>query len=1433
MLSFLFGNLMLRRMLWLLLLVGVHTSHAATPNVQISSAEFRQNALQIKGRLRNPAGLSVEVFDLDGHSLGLAPIKAKKYSFTLDRAKMTSVPCGIVAEAGGIQVMKPVKRAPEPCKGLTIKKAQWLKKKKRLNVAGHGKAVGTTTLELYDLDGNLLASEKPVKPGKFAFNLESAQLKTGIPCSIKVTNGTATSAALVSKAPAGCTVLPIKTRCAITEPANNSQLPYNQPIVFKANAQAKDSKAKPIKYEWDFAGGVMGHPAGTLNDSGENQTQASFIRNNSTYRVRFAATDAKGERCEAAIEVSVGTPPTGLPPKVPEQPAPKVAGELDGTAGDLVVLPFEDWTMQTYTDSKLAGNSLIPMRPPLSTINTEVYRKARLPELLGPGKAELFYSAASNSTDPVGGNSITSTSQNLPVGSLLAEAKLPKSDLFETWVSTLAPPEIPRESLPVNGSYIKFAGAFLSSNPQDLGSGGVVPDEGYQLRNPEKEDTFAPTPARAMPGIANPYTVNDPQPFDMFSAKENRFKARALPLSDIDDQGRINPFPLFRVEARVSDGSAALAATDTVLSATRDLHCRECHGKGGVGAKSSNHWSPEVRNYYHSDLQHLNEHDQPRWFEAVADNLFEREFAAQLNILSLHDYYDGIHFLGENDHDYRDAWGNGCVICHRWPSLDGSPTPYPEVNTSSATMMPNGMQGSEAREGGRGEVGYGAPGTVVGPFENAAIIHSFHGRLIYNAAKDDIQRWPSGRFRRWVDALDGGPNPNPLFPVKDAKGNLLPMEENCLKCHGGQREQAYRDRHFTAGLTCYQCHGDMMAMGRLYPKTMLNPDGLSYRVSWFEQPDCGSCHTGNANRGADKSSGFFSAGVMNAAFDENDPAATSRRPNLKDPDQIRFAVPLATVQDSGFTSSLTPAPKIITPLFRLGKDAHGNVSCAACHGGAHATWPNRDPNANDNVTAMQLQGHTGSVLECNVCHTAEAFLKKDDLDGGVYMGVPAGVLGGPHNLHPINDPNWWKEATDQPNGKAGWHDDYAMMPGTLNEDQCAACHGNDHKGTRLSKTPIAREFVDENGKKVKVKAGAIIGCDLCHSIEKSCQKSPNPGCGSSEGKAPAVNRPPVFTSMPVTEVVKDQIYLYTATASDPDGDPVTLSLTQNPTPADGQQAETVGVLTFEPSTGKLTGNWATLPEGFQYGQWSYRLTANDGRGGIVNQAVTVKATCPSGLLLSLNSSLPECVVIHITSQPTVGGIDAGQIFTYSVKAEHGASLPLTYTLAEGAPEGMVIDANGVLTWKASATVEVLNAEIIVTDGQGNEARQPIYLLVCSGSQHWDTNEGFCKGPITITSPAPNDGSYIGLSVGNSFSHQVTATHEQGLPIIYGLTGGAATMTINSETGTIQWLADDASVGEHQLYLTASDGQGGLTKQPFYLIVCAPPAQWNADNSACE
>ena len=79
-------------------------------------------------------------------------------------------------------------------------------------------------------------------------------------------------------------------------------------------------------------------------------------------------------------------------------------------------------------------------------------------------------------------------------------------------------------------------------------------------------------------------------------------------------------------------------------------------------------------------------------------------------------------------------------------------------------------------------------------------------------------------------------------------------------------------------------------------------------------------------------------------------------------------------------------------------------------------------------------------------------------------------------MHLVNDRRFWKEghkdAAKQQNGRPGG--------GT-----CGACHGSDHLGTVLSRTPVIRSWDVEDDIQPTVLAGEPVACNHCHSLNKS------------------------------------------------------------------------------------------------------------------------------------------------------------------------------------------------------------------------------------------------------------------------------------------------------------------------------------------------------------
>ncbi|MFZ2727451.1 MAG: Ig domain-containing protein [Methylococcaceae bacterium] len=1175
--------------------------------------------------------------------------------------------------------------------------------------------------------------------------------------------------------------------CKIISPMTGANFSAHTTVHFAAQARLKDSSAAPLKYEWDFSGGVFGelipnsYPPAYKRPEGL-KTKVQFVRDNATYTVHFSAMDAQNRRCEASIEVVVGMPATGLPDvsamvNESQKNAPKAGKSLHGKAGDVVVLPYPEMGMQAQTDARYQQSLYNAATPgSYNTLNAQVYSKGRLPQVLTKDDVTLRYAAASNKNDPVGKNSINSTSQNFPLGAKgeaapFANALIQKTDMWE---------------LPVRPTTDKLAGGYTAMNWLSSITWGDVktPDQGV------KTDVQS-----VMPGIENPFLSNAFQDFAIYDEAKHAFTAKNIPITDIDDTGRINPYPLMRVQAidNKTQKPIAKATVDAVVSAAKDFHCSECHEKGKIAAnpavdfsqfKEAFHSSPEYNNGYHCLLptcDKTHEFSVPKFYDAVDKNgnlstdLADREYAAVRNAGALHDFYDnfGINYFIENG-SKDEATGehsldmvNSCTGCHATMS---------NLEKGWAFNTNNGKKS--------GDMMY------YPSFSEA--LHKYHGRIQLDPSdKTKILRQTSGRPLQWDDSK--GANPNTLFPTVDAKGQSLPMEQSCLRCHSGHREQLYRDRMLTAGTTCADCHGDMAAVGNAHNKPKAGLEGSSKRVEWLEQPNCGSCHMGDGNLGKSGTgkggiSEAFSAGVMRRAFDSNDKSATPRKPLLD-----RFAVqapsqPIEVQKDDWVDSEYSTRHSVLTvsePLYRKSKDVHGDVACAACHGGSHEIWANRNPNANDNLTAVELQGHAGTILECSVCHTADAFKNGQDLDAGRFMKdvqPNSGILGGPHNMHPVNDANWWKSAknTKQANdfsSYTGWHYIYATIAGKDSESQCVACHGNDLKGTRLSKTPVARTFdfsyLDADKLKsigfknsvINIAANTQIGCDSCHSIEIACKGSPDGGqCGvASENFVFPKNHNPVISSKPAKlTAVMGRKTTYQVQASDADNDSLTYSLPLKSGQYDGanwafikdKDGKVLSDMSIS-NTGLVTINWTeTMFAAYKKGPFTfpYSINVSDGKGGYATQNVEMTLHCPAGTAWQWNGGMWDltggsCVAsndISFTSTP-VPSIDAGKTYSYTAVAKDAKNLPITYSLLN-APNGMTIDTKtGVVTW-AARTVWYGETfyQVKATNSSGVSRTQLVTVKVnvvpgvifpvipdvptehsCPAGQTWDSSMAMC------------------------------------------------------------------------------------------------------------
>ncbi|WP_295452861.1 Ig-like domain-containing protein [uncultured Thiodictyon sp.] len=702
--------------------------------------------------------------------------------------------------------------------------------------------------------------------------------------------------------------------------------------------------------------------------------------------------------------------------------------------------------------------------PPFQVMLGQVIQKGTASKpVLNPAGVTLAYSAVANPTDPI----LTQTT----LAGLKSDGSSYKTNFWEGIK---------------NGAYDAFYPGGLGLTPLATGGFPTTADRGLPVANvenlyigpdgivdspagqPGSHDGFLSAVQHAMPGVDAPYVANTPQaveehyqnkpffvnfPFGYVAQGVNWHEGAGIPVSAFDDFGRENPFPLVRVQAKNAAGTV-LTTTDTVLPISGETSCSNCHADPTdvQGSRSST----PTDTLLNAGLPVATQRDDP---DTTLPARVSIEYATDINVLRLHDLKHGAAYVsptgGADTCTITAAAPNGspsclinkalvqkkpvvCQVCHYTPALD-----LAQVGPQS------GAPGTPAN--GRNQVAHKT---------NSNVMHGHHGSLPGNL----FEVMPA--------------------PVQDANGvitnqatRLTALENSCYQCHPGKNTKCLRGAMFNGGMLCSDCHGSMTQIGNDFSRNVstTNPGAFilakdfytnpaTPRVPWANEPGCGSCHTGDAAANLTVTAGVLvntkdSAGNkdglrLRQAFKTGDAKATPIVPVNK-----RFAEPVVPVAFNGFTNPAAGNPR----LYRM-STGHGGVMCEGCHGATHAEWPNGIAGANDNLTAKQLQGHTGTISECTTCHTTTA--------------LAANTLDGPHGMHLVNDSRFWSSAhkslAQTENAKPGG-------------GSCGACHGADHLGTVLSRAPVTRTWLVENSNRT-VAAGQMVACDTCHSLNTSFGK---------------------------------------------------------------------------------------------------------------------------------------------------------------------------------------------------------------------------------------------------------------------------------------------------------------------------------------------------------
>ena len=262
------------------------------------------------------------------------------------------------------------------------------------------------------------------------------------------------------------------------------------------------------------------------------------------------------------------------------------------------------------------------------------------------------------------------------------------------------------------------------------------------------------------------------------------------------------------------------------------------------------------------------------------------------------------------------------------------------------------------------------------------------------------------------------------------------------------------------------------------------------------------------------------------------------------------------------------------------------------------------------------------------------------------------------------------------------------------------------------------------------------------------------------------NRPPYFVSEPKIGGDIKTDYHYQAEALDADGDDLTYSLLAGP----------VG-MTIDSQTGLITWKPNTL------GFYEVNIQVIDGNGGKATQSYNIEV---------IDDNLPPQITNQIPTR-----IPSGKYFSHQVEAVDPEGQKISYSLASQA-SGMTMNSNGLISW-GNPQPGRYPITVVVADPHGAKDQQSVVIAV-SGK------------PSFISTPIING------TINQPYTYFAQAKDSGGGTITYNLSQAPQGMTINTQTGEINWQPSQESV--ENITVEAMNEDGSIVTQSYKLTISA-------------
>ena len=380
---------------------------------------------------------------------------------------------------------------------------------------------------------------------------------------------------------------------------------------------------------------------------------------------------------------------------------------------------------------------------------------------------------------------------------------------------------------------------------------------------------------------------------------------------------------------------------------------------------------------------------------------------------------------------------------------------------------------------------------------------------------------------------------------------------------------------------------------------------------------------------------------------------------------------------------------------------------------------------------------------------------------GFSIQVTGGTTPGPTNRPPT--------ITGSPAGAVAVGQAYSFTPSAADPDGQALTFS-------ITNKPSWATFSTSTGRLSGTPAAANVGStsNIVISVTDGAANASLPAFAIS---VVAANGAPTISGTPATTVTVGQAYSFTPTASDPNGQALTFSITNKPSWA-----------TFSASTGRLSGTPAA---------------ANVGSTSNIVISVTDGAA---------NASLPAFAisVVAANGAPTISGTPAttvtvGQAYSFTPTASDPNGQALTFSITNKPSWATFSASTGRLSGTpAAANVgSTSNIVISVTDGAANASLPAFAISVVAAN----------GAPTISGTPATT------VTVGQAYSFTPTASDPNGQALTFSITNKPSWATFSASTGRLSGTPAAANVGStSNIVISVTDGAATTSLPAFTITV---------------